>query len=156
MLLSWMLLAEETRPRITLFDDSLLLILRGVNFNPGAGPDDMVSIRLYIDAYPIVSVRHRPHMTIKDIHSSSAIHNGPISSGDFLAVLTDRLMERTAPVIGRLDEEIGDIEDQMIEQASRQLRSQLGILRRQAISLPRYIAPNGKSSLNSSWLKSRG
>lgn len=135
------LLAKETRPRITIFDDSLLLILRGVNFNPGAEPDDMVSIRLYIEAYRIVSVRHRPLMTIKDIHSSFATHSGPISSGDFLAVLTDRLMERMAPVIGQLDEEIDDIEDQIIEQASHQLRSQLGILRRQAISLRRYIAP---------------
>jgi zinc transporter len=135
------LLAEETRPRITNFDDSILLILRGVNFNPGAEPDDMVSIRLYIDAYRIVSVRHRPLMTIKDIYSSFAIHNGPISSGDFLTVLTDRLMERMAPVIGQLDEAIDDIEDQMIEQASHQLRSRLGGLRRQAISLRRYIAP---------------
>lgn len=135
------LLAEETRPRITIFDDSFLLILRGVNFNPGAEPDDMVSLRLYIDAHRIVSVRHRPLMTIKDIHASFANHSGPISSGDFLAVLTNRLMERMAPVISQLDEEIDDIEDQMIEQASHQLRSRLGGLRRQAISLRRYIAP---------------
>lgn len=135
------LLAEETRPRITTFDDSFILILRGVNFNPGAEPDDMVSIRLFIEAHRIVSVRHRPLMTIKDIHASFANHSGPISSGDFLAVLTDRLMERMAPVISQLDEEIDDIEDQMIEQASHQLRSRLGGLRRQAISLRRYIAP---------------
>lgn len=135
------LLAEETRPRMTAFDDSLLLILRGVNLNPGADPDDMVSIRLFIDASRIVSVRHRTLMTIKDMYSTFASNSGPLSSGDFLAVLTDRLMERMAPVISQLDEEIDDIEDQMIEQASHQLRSRLGSLRRQAIALRRYIAP---------------
>jgi len=36
---------------------------------------------------------------------------------------------------------LDDIKDQMIEQASHQLRSRLGTLRRQAISLRQYIAP---------------
>jgi zinc transporter len=29
---------------------SLLVILRGVNLNPGADPEDMVSVRLWLDA----------------------------------------------------------------------------------------------------------
>ena len=36
------LLAEESRPRVTAFDDGLLISLRGVNLNPGADPEDMV------------------------------------------------------------------------------------------------------------------
>lgn len=40
------LLAEETRPHCDLIGDGVLLILRGVNTNPGADPSDMVSIRL--------------------------------------------------------------------------------------------------------------
>src|SRR5210317_1201879 len=33
---------DETRPRIDVIDDCLLVILRAVNTNPGAEPDDMV------------------------------------------------------------------------------------------------------------------
>ena len=40
------LLADETRPRLTPYDDGALLILRGVNLNEDAAPEDMVSIRL--------------------------------------------------------------------------------------------------------------
>jgi zinc transporter len=40
------LLEEETQPRIMVLDDSLFLMLRGVNLNPGTDPDDMISIRL--------------------------------------------------------------------------------------------------------------
>jgi Mg2+ and Co2+ transporter CorA len=39
------LLAEETRPRVVASSHSLLLILRGVNCNPGADPEDMVCNR---------------------------------------------------------------------------------------------------------------
>ncbi|MGB0908955.1 MAG: zinc transporter ZntB [Nitrospirales bacterium] len=135
------LLEEETRPRIMLFDDSLFMTLRGVNLNPGADPEDMISIRLYIESDRVVTVRHRRLMTMQDIRTSLDGHVGPRNSGDFLTVLADRLMERMAPVVSQLDEEIDDAEEQVIGQASYQLRSQLGVLRRQTIALRRYIAP---------------
>jgi len=40
------LLAEETRPRCVPMGNGVMLFLRGVNLNPGADPEDMVSIRL--------------------------------------------------------------------------------------------------------------
>ena len=135
------LLEEETRPRIMVLDDSLFLSLRGVNLNAGANPEDMISIRLYIEADRVITVRHRPLMTIQDIRSSLTSTNGPKNTGEFLTVLVDRLMERMAPVISQLDEEIDEAEEQIIGQASYQLRSQLGILRRQVISFRRYISP---------------
>ncbi len=135
------LLEEETRPRIMVLDDSLFLTLRGVNLNPGAEPDDMISIRLYIEANRVITVRHRLLKTIQDIRSSLAANNGPQNPGEFLTVLVDQLMERMAPVVRQLDEEIDDVEEQIIGQATYQLRSQLGILRRQVISFRRYISP---------------
>jgi len=135
------LLEEATRPRIMVLDDSLFLTLRGVNLNAGADPEDMISIRLYIEADRVITVRHRPLMTVQDIRSSLTANNGPQNPGEFLTVLVDRLMDRMAPVVHQLDEEIDDLEEQIIGQASYQLRSQLGILRRQVISLRRYISP---------------
>jgi len=41
------LLAEDTRPRTISRGDNLLLALRGMNLNPGAEPDDMVSLRIW-------------------------------------------------------------------------------------------------------------
>jgi len=135
------LLEEETRPRSMVFDDSLFITLRGVNLNPGADPEDMISIRLYIQPDRVITVRHRPLMTIQDIQASLTAQMGPKTPGDLLTVLSDRLMERMAPVVSQLDEEIDDLEEQIIGQASYQLRSRLGALRRQIISLRRYISP---------------
>jgi zinc transporter len=49
------LLDEETRPRVLHHDSGLLVTLRGVNLNPGAEPEDMVSIRLWMEENRIIS-----------------------------------------------------------------------------------------------------
>ena len=46
------LLAGETRPRCLVFKDAMLVILRGVNLNQGADPEDMV--------YPVLA-QGKPH-----------------------------------------------------------------------------------------------
>ena len=51
------LLADEMRPRITPVGDNVLLTLCGVNFNENASPQDMVSIRPWIDQHRIISLR---------------------------------------------------------------------------------------------------
>ena len=56
------LLAEETRPRVLEFKNGLLLILRGVNLNEDALPEDMVSIRIWVDPYRIISIQTMPLM----------------------------------------------------------------------------------------------
>ena len=135
------LLEEETRPRIMVLDDSLFLSLRGVNLNPGADPDDMISIRLYIEKDRVITVRHRLLKTIQDIRLSLDANKGPQNPGEFLTVLVDGLMERMAPVVHTLDEAIDEAEEHIIGKASYQLRSQLGALRRQVIAFRRYISP---------------
>ena len=64
------LMAQETRPRVLSSGDSLLLILRGINFNPGADLDDMVAIRMWFDEHRIISMRHRRVMAMDDINKS--------------------------------------------------------------------------------------
>jgi zinc transporter len=64
------LLEEETRPRTVAYDDGFLLILRGVNCNPGSDPEDMVSLRMWFDKGRIISMRQRRVMAIDDINKA--------------------------------------------------------------------------------------
>ena len=64
------LLAEESRPRITGFDDGLLLALRGVNLNPGADPQDMVSLRIWAEKSRIITTRRRKLLSVADLRSA--------------------------------------------------------------------------------------
>lgn len=140
-LVSEALLAEETRPRSVKVDDGLLVILRGVNLNPGADPEDMVSVRLWIDEHRVISVRIRRLMAGEDIRTSLERVDGPTTSGDFLTAIAERLIDRMASVIAEIDDRVDALEDEVLEAQSGELREALGSLRRQAIMLRRYLAP---------------
>lgn len=134
------LLAEDTRPRCTVFDDGLLLILRGVNLNPGADPEDMISLRLWITPDRIVSARRLSIMAVRDIAASLENGKGPAGIGAFIARLATGLTERMETAIDSLEEELSDLEEEMLDHPDMKLRRRLGEMRRRAITLRRYIA----------------
>jgi zinc transporter len=135
------LLAGETRPRIIEFDKGAMMILRGVNLNENADPEDMVSIRLWIDAHRIISVQRRPLKATKDIQEKLLEGNGPKDSGEFIAMLAARLFERMEPVFQELDERLDDIEEKVIENPDISERQEIAVIRKQAIIFRRYISP---------------
>ncbi|MCW8836222.1 MAG: zinc transporter ZntB [Rhodospirillales bacterium] len=135
------LLAEETRPRCMAFNDGLLLILRGVNLNPGADPEDMVSVRLWVERDRVISVRLRRLMAVEDVRDAIAAGKGPKSTGELIVELADHMLDRMQPVIGDLEDRIDALEDEIVESESREVRGSLRAMRRQAIALRRYLAP---------------
>jgi zinc transporter len=135
------LFAEETRPRILEFETGTLLILRGVNLNADAEPEDMVSIRLWIDGSRIISARKRRLKAVTDLRERLEAGVGPRSAGDFITQLTSRLFERMGPVFTELDELLDDAEERVMEAADTKYRAQITDIRKQAIVFRRYIAP---------------
>jgi zinc transporter len=135
------LLAEETRPRALSMGDALLVLLRGVNLNPGADPEDMVSIRLWIDPQRAIRLRAKKLLAVQDIRDRVAAGAGPRTAGEFLPALAARLVDRMGPVLDGLDDDIAALEERLIEEQASEIRGQLGLLRRRAIALRRYLAP---------------
>lgn len=140
-LVSEALIADETRPRCAPVADGLLISLRGVNSNPGADPEDMVSIRLFCTEQRVVSTRRRRLLTIQDLVEAFERGEGPRTTGELTAMLADRLIERMTGVITALDERIDELEEKIIEEAGQQTRGELLELRREVIMLRRYLAP---------------
>jgi zinc transporter len=140
-LISENLIAEETRPRALEINGNLLINLRGVNLNPGADPEDMVALRLWLEPDRIITCRGRKIMAVNDIRERINLGRGPQNVGDFLVEVTARLVDRMSPVIESLDETGDDLEDLAVIEESRDVRTKLASLRRQAISLRRYLAP---------------
>ncbi|MCW9079366.1 MAG: zinc transporter ZntB [Gammaproteobacteria bacterium] len=135
------LIAESTRPRCVQVGGGVMLFLRGVNLNPGADPEDMVSIRLWIEEGRIISLRLRRLLSIADLRASIDQGCGPSDVGDFVVQLADRLVSRISGVISDVDDRVDDLQDQVLEAESGMLRTELTRLRREIISLRRYLAP---------------
>jgi len=135
------LLAEETRPRLVRIGDGLLVILRGVNLNPGADPEDMVAVRLWVEEHRVISMRARAVMAVADIDAALVKGLGPGTPGELLTNLAENLVERMAPVVEDLDDLTDELEEQLVEGKSRQIRAALREVRRVTISLRRHLSP---------------
>ena len=135
------LLAEETRPRTTAIGDGLLIALRGVNLNPGADPEDMVSIRIYIDNTRIVTSRKRELISVIDLIEQFNLKRGPCNTAEFLVELVDGLVLRMSDTVDQFEDRVAELEELLLAAESRSLRKKLAALRRQAIAIRRYLAP---------------
>ena len=135
------LLAGETRPRSIVNDEGLLAILRGVNMNPGADPEDMVSIRIWIDKHRIISSRRRRLLSVDDICESLHAGKGPTSPGNFLAMLIERLADRIGGFVESIEDRMDEAEDEISSGKTPGFRQRLSALRRQIAEVRRFLAP---------------
>ena len=135
------LLVADIRPRLLGVGDALLVNLRGVNLNPGAEPEDMVGLRLWLEKDRVISLRHRRVMAVSDIREQLAERRGPADAAALLVEVTARLIDRMGSVIAEIEDAIDAIEDEVLANQRATLRGRLSELRRTAISLRRYLAP---------------
>ncbi|MBO6560759.1 MAG: zinc transporter ZntB [Nisaea sp.] len=135
------LIAEETRPRVQRFDDGTLLVLRGVNLNPGADPEDMVSLRIWIEPGFMITVRMRRLLAVQDTIDSIREGYMPQSADELLTTIADRLFKRMGPVIDDLEERIDTVDEEQTVGDLRQPTRELQLLRLRTIILRRYILP---------------
>lgn len=135
------LLADETRPRAAPMGEGMLLILRGVNLNPGQDPEDMVSIRIYADPACIVSTSVRDLVSVADLAEQVAAGQGPERAGAFICRLVERLNDRIGEFLHRLDEDCDEIEEALIDGARPELAARISQARRKLILFRRHVGP---------------
>lgn len=135
------LLEEDVRPRVLPVGDALLINMRGINFNEGEAPDDMVSIRMWIEPSRIITSRHRRIRAVSDVRETLDSGRGPLRPGDFLLRVADLITDRMGPTIAGLEDQVDALETEVLTAGRAELRGKLSALRSMAISLRRYLAP---------------
>lgn len=135
------LLQADTRPRIVPHDNGYLLNLRGVNLNPGANPEDMVSIRMWATEHYAITTRSSRILAAEDIRDRMRAGKGPRSTGELIASLARRLVSRIGPVVASFDEQVDELEDQFLRQSSPTSKTGISQFRRKVLTLRRYLAP---------------
>lgn len=135
------LLAGETRPRSLVSDEGMLAVLRGVNTNPGADPEDMVSVRIWIDTHRIFTSQRRRLLSIEDVSESLHAGNGPTTPGDFLTSLIERLADRIGGFVDSIEDRMDTAEDEISSGKGPGFRQRLSALRRQIAEVRRFLAP---------------
>jgi zinc transporter len=135
------LLSEDPRPRSLQHGDGLLLIVRVINDNAGADPEDMVSLRMWIETDRIVSLRHRSTRVAARLHDDLLAGRGPRRAGEIVTRIYDQLLVKIGKLVDSIDEGVDDLEDEVLRGGRPELRHELAERRRQAIGLRRFIVP---------------
>ena len=135
------LLEMGTRPRSVVLESGMLVIFRGVNCNPGADPEDMVAIRMFITDQRIITMRRNRVRAVQDIHETLASGSGPTTIGEFFVALVERITDRIGGIVADIEDRMAALEDAIVSAETAELHPRLTELRRESISLRRYIAP---------------
>jgi zinc transporter len=135
------LLAEDTRPRCLHSQGGLLIILRAVNMNPGAEPDDLVTLRVWLDAEKVICLRGRPVYALQDARERLLRGSGARTPGGVLVQLVDTVTERLQEAVANLEDQVDGIEDLVPVARGVELRSRLAGPRRQVATIRRYLSP---------------
>lgn len=117
------------------------MTLRGVNHNPGEDYEDMVSLRIWTEENRIITTRKRQLLSINDLKKQLIMGCGPKSTSHFIISITDLLTSYIEATLESVENRISDLEMQVISSHGFALRTQITTIRRDAIILRRYLAP---------------
>jgi len=150
------LVATETRPRLELFDNGVLLNLRGLDADGASAPDLLSSIRLWGERYHVYSVSKRALGALALVEAQVA--GGTITDpGDFVAALAVAITEGLDPDVAALGDRLDSCEESFEARRALAMRRTVGRVRSRAISYRRFVAPQRAAlerlaALDADWL----
>lgn len=136
-----LLVGDENRPRALREGDALVAVLRGINFNPGAEPEDMVSMQVWSDGRRVVSLRRLKLQTPRDTLAEIDAGQGPEDAGALLVSLVEHLIGRMNRSIVDMNQAIDELEDADPDAEAKPTLARIATIRRNCLALKRHMAP---------------
>ncbi|KCZ92724.1 hypothetical protein HJO_07212 [Hyphomonas johnsonii MHS-2] len=136
------LISNETRPRVFREGDGLINILRGVNFNPGDVPEDMIAMQVWAEKNRVITLRRRRLQTPRDVLASlQDAGTGPRTAGDLVMALTRELIGKITQAIVAMNDRIDELEADAAAATPKTLVEEIGGIRRTCLAFKRYLSP---------------
>lgn len=137
-----LLTSDDTRPRAFREGDALVATLRGINFNPGAEPEDMVSLQLWCDGARLITLRRLPLQTPRETLADIDAGRGPADAGALVTALTKQLINHMNNAIVDMNDEIDRLEEVEFVTRNREVvMAQTAAIRRNCLALQRHMGP---------------
>jgi zinc transporter len=137
-----LLTSDDTRPRAFREGHVLVATLRGINFNPGSQPEDMISMQLWCDGERLVTLRRYKLQTPRDVLAKLDSGAGPRDAGALVTNLIEHLVTKMNSAIVDMNAEIDRLE--ALEPAETDpdgMLVQISTIRRNCLALQRHMAP---------------
>jgi len=132
---------EDSRPRFVGHGEGALMILRGVNLNPGSEIEDMISVRIWLERDRIVTASRRHLRSVSDVFDALEKNDGPRSAAAVLLVLVERLGFYIGEVVDQLGERLESAETGVTDPSVVVRGSPFSAIRRKTARIRRSLAP---------------
>ena len=135
----------STRPRYFHHKKGIVLILRGINYNPNAAMEDMVSLRVWVEQNKIITLSHNSLKAVSDLRELISSAEGlPTSPMQLFLLLAQNMSDSINDTIIDMLDETADVEEKILDADSLSdlnLRDKISNMRRDIIAIRRYAAP---------------
>ncbi|MBX7533665.1 zinc transporter ZntB [Qipengyuania sp. 1XM1-15A] len=136
-----LLTSDQTRPRAFRDGETLVGTLRGINFNPGAEPEDMISMQLWCDGRRLVTLRRHPLQTPREVMAMLDRGSGPPDAGATITLLAELMIARMSQSIVDMNFVLDTLEDEDPEKDPEGMLKRISTIRRNCLGLKRHMAP---------------
>jgi len=139
------LTAARVTPRFEQRGRSILLILKGINFRPGATPMEMVTLRVWSDGKRVISCRREPVRAASELQRSLRNSRGPADAGDLICQLADLMTQHMEELINEQFDEAHRIGHLSNAKPTEDLVAELAHLRRVMIRMRHVLGPQRRA-----------
>ena len=136
-----LLTSDDTRPRAFREGNTLVATLRGINFNPGAEPEDMISMQVWSDGTRLITLRRHPLQTPRQILAKIDRGAGPGDAGAIVTALTEAMVARMNASIVDMNDHIDQLEHQDMDDDPEEMLQKIAGIRRNCLGLQRHMGP---------------
>ncbi|MFL0355594.1 zinc transporter ZntB [Erythrobacter sp. GH1-10] len=136
-----LLVSDSTRPRALREGEALVATLRGINFNPGAHPEDMISLQLWSDGTRLITLRKLAMQTPRDVVALFDSGKGPTDAGSAVTAIVEQLVVRMNQTIVDMNEQIDLLEEMDVEEEYEEILPKITAIRRNCLALKRHMSP---------------
>ena len=112
-----------------------------MNLHEPDKPEQMISLRMWIDDHRVITTRIRDIKAIEEIQESMAKGGSPTSPAEFLRSITSRLFARMEPFLEDLEDGIAAAEEQIASGSDTDLCDGMFTIRRRVAIFRRYVTP---------------
>ena len=137
------LTSDENRPRAFSEGDAVVTVLRGINFNPGAAPEDMVAMQIWANAERVVTLRREHLQTPHDVLATMERGGGPRTAGDLVTELVEQTVTKMNRSIVDMNAKIDELEaaDEEAAMPPDETLDIIADIRRNCLALKRHMSP---------------
>jgi magnesium transporter len=127
------------RPKLDDYSDNVLLVFYGVHDEQRAEPEP-VEVHIFISGHAVITVHRDPCGPLADIRLR--LEKGPkYREGYVVYRILDALTDSFFPFLTKMDDEIDELEDAMVEHPTDDQLHRIFHLKRTLITLRRIVAP---------------